>query len=163
MDATLFEALTGPLAQAGQIQANRRQMQLQEMQLAQQRRNQELAQLQRQEQYQGQLNTIVQAAQQDLYTKNNFSRQKDVDDFRNWHNTMSGWGDIQEVLRQHGSVDNARLYGNLDYLLEEYKAKLKDNPVSRRVNKNKAGLELYHSYALDKDGNDKFLTGGSRE
>tara|TARA_Y100000593_G_scaffold92972_1_gene186215 strand:- start:2602 stop:4665 length:2064 start_codon:yes stop_codon:yes gene_type:complete len=163
MDATLFEALTGPLAQAGQIQANRRQMQLQEMQLAQQRRNQELAQLQRQEQYQGQLNTIVQAAQQDLYTKNNFSRQKDVDDFRNWHNTMSGWGDIQEVLRQHGSIDNARLYGNLDYLIAEYRAKLTDNPISRRVNKNKASLELFHSYALDKDGNDKLLTEGSKE
>lgn len=38
---------------------------------------------------------------------------------------MSGWADIQEVLRVHGSVDNARLYGNLTYLLEQYKSKLK--------------------------------------
>ena len=163
VDYGFFEALTGPMKAAGQIQAQRDQRKLQEFQLMQQQRQMELAQLDKQKALQSQLNTATEAAKMDLYTKNNFSRQKDIDDFRNWHNSMSGWGDIQEVLRQQGSVDNARLYGNLDYLLEEYKAKLKDNPVSRRVNKNKAGLELYHSYALDKDGNDKFLTSGSRE
>ena len=163
IDYGFFEALTGPMQAAGQIQAQRDQRKMQQHQMMQQQRQMELQQLERQKALQSQLNTATEAAKMDLYTKNNFSRQKDIDDFRNWHNTMSGWGDIQEILRQHGSVDNARLYGNLDYLLEEYKAKLKDNPVSRRVNKNKAGLELYHSYALDKDGNNKFLTGGSKE
>ena len=163
VDYGFFEALTGPMQAAGQIQAQRDQRKLQEFQVMQQQRQMELQQLDKQKALQSQLNSATEAARIDLYTKNNFSRQKDMDDFRNWHNTMSGWEDIQAVLKKHGSVDNARLYGNLDYLLEEYKAKLKDNPVSRRVNKNKAGLELYHSYALDKDGNNKFLTGGSRE
>ena len=163
VDYGFFEALTGPMQAAGQIQAQRDQRKMQEFQMMQQQRQMELQQLEKQKGIQNMLARSQEAAKMDLYTKNNFHRQKDIDDFRNWHNTMSGWGDIQEVLRQHGSVDNARLYGNLDYLLEEYKAKLKDNPVSRRVNKNKASLELYHSYALDKDGNDKFLTEGSKE
>jgi len=162
VDYGFFEALTGPMQAAGQIQAQRDQRKMQEFQIMQQQRQMELQQLDKQKALQSQLNTATEAAKMDLYTKNNFSRQKDIDDFRNWHNTMSGWGDIQEVLRQQGSVDNARLYGNLDYLLEEYKAKLKDNPISRRVNKNKASLELFHSYHQDKDGNAKLLTEGSK-
>ena len=137
VDYGFFEALTGPMKAAGQIQAQRDQQKMQQFQMMQQQRQIELAQLEKQKGIQDMLTQSQEAAKMDLYTKNNFSRQKDIDDFRNWHNTMSGWGDIQEILRQHGSVDNARLYGNLDYLLEEYKAKLKDNPVSRRVNKNK--------------------------
>jgi len=163
VDFAFFEALTGPMQAAGQIQAQRDQRKQQEFQVMQQQRQMELTQLDKQKGLQDMLSSATEAAKMDLYTKTNFSRQKDIDDFRNWHNTMSGWGDIQEVLRQQGSVDNARLYGNLDYLLEEYKAKLKNNPISRRVNKNKASLELYHAYALDKDGNNKFLTSGSRE
>lgn len=163
LDYGFFEALTGPMQAAGNIQAQRDAQAMQQQQLAQQQRNMELAQLDKNKATQGQLTKATEAAADDLYTKNNFSRQKDIDDFRNWHNTMSGWGDIQEVLRTHGSVDNARLYGNLDYLIQEYKAKISDNPVSRRVNKNKAGLELYHSYALDKDGNAQFLTKGSNQ
>ena len=133
VDYGFFEALTGPMQAAGQIQAQRDQRKMQEFQIAQQQRQMELAQLDKQKALQSQLNTATEAAKMDLYTKNNFSRQKDIDDFRDWHNTMSGWSDIQEVLRTHGSVDNAKLYGNLNYLIEEYKAKLKDNPISRRV------------------------------
>tara|TARA_R100000655_G_scaffold77245_4_gene116324 strand:- start:8492 stop:10540 length:2049 start_codon:yes stop_codon:yes gene_type:complete len=163
VDNYFFQALTGPMQQAGAIQAQREQRKLQEYQLMQQQRQLELQQLDKQKQIQSQVNTATEAARMDLYTKNNFARQKDIDDFRDWHNTMSGWSDIQAVLREHGSVDNARLYGNLDYLLEEYKGKLKTNPISMRTNKNKASLELYHAYALDKDGNGKFLTGRSKE
>ena len=163
VDYGFFEALTGPRKAAGQIQAQRDQQKMQQFQMMQQQRQIELAQLEKQKGIQDMLTQSQEAAKMDLYTKTNFHRQKDIDDFRDWHNTMSGWADIQEILRQHGSVDNARLYGNLDYLLEEYKAKLKDNPVSRRVNKNKASLELYHSYALDKDGNAKFITKGSND
>ena len=162
-DYGFFEALTGPIQMAGNIQAQRDAQAMQQQQLAQQQRNMELAQLDKNKAMQKQLTISTEAAAADLYTKNNFSRQKDIDDFRDWHNTMSGWSDIQEVLRTHGSVDNARLYGNLDYLIEEYKAKIADNPISRRVNKNKAGLELYHSYATDPEGNGKLLTKGSKE
>ena len=163
LDYGFFEALTGPIQAAGQIQQQRDALALQQQQQAQQQRAMELQALNKNQAMQAQLTQSTNAAAADLYTKNNFSRQKDIDDFRDWHNTMSGWSDIQEVLRTHGSVDNAKLYGNLNYLIEEYKAKLKDNPISRRVNKNKASLELYHSYALDKDGNAQFLTKGSNQ
>ena len=161
LDYGFFEALTGPMQSAGAIQQNRDTQRMNELRLVQQQRQMELTQLDKQAQQQEMLNKSTQAALNDLYTKNKFARPKDLDDFRNWHETMSGWGDIQNILREHGSVDNARLYGNLDYLLQEYKANLKNNPVSQRVNKNKTSLELYHSSALDKGGNDKFVTRGA--
>ncbi len=163
MDYALFKALTGPMANAGLIQQQREQNQMRQLQMQQQQRQMELQQADKQKAIQNQLIEASKAAQSDLYTKNNFSRQKDVDDFRNWHNELSGWGDIQNLLREHGSVDNARLYGNLDYLLAEYQHKLQSNPVSRRVNKNKASLERFHAYALDTEGNAQFLTQGSRD
>ena len=163
MDYALFEALSGPLANAGLIQQQREQQQLQQLQIQERQRQLELQQLDKQQRIQSDLNRFANAAQKDLYTKTNFSRQKDLDDFRDWHNELSGWTDIQNVLREQGSIDNARLYGNLDYLLEEYRARVQNNPISRRVNKNKAALELYHSYALDNEGNAKFLTQGSKQ
>ena len=162
LDYGFFEALTGPIQAAGQIQQQRDALALQQQLLAQQQQAMQLQALNRNQAMQAQLTKATEAAAADLYTKNNFARQKDIDDFRDWHNTLSGWSEIQEVLRTHGSVDNARLYGNLDYLIQEYKAKIADNPISRRVNKNKAALELYHSYALDVDGNAQFLTEGSK-
>jgi len=161
VDYGFFKALTGPMKEAGAIQANRDAQAMQKMQFEQQQKQQELQSLDRQKQQQQQLNAATQQALSDIYTTNNFARKKDVDDFTDWHNSDSGWNGIQEVLRQHGSIDNARLYGNLDYLLEDYKAGLKDNPVSQRTKKNKASLELYHSLALD-NKNSQFLTGGAR-
>ena len=163
VDYGFFEALTGPMQSAGAIQQSRDKQKMQELQLLQQQRQMELNQLNKQAGQQEMLNKATSAALNDLYTKNKFARQKDLDDFRNWHTDMSGWSDIQNVLREHGSVDNARLYGNLDYLMQEYKANLKNNPISQKVNKNKAALELYHSYALDKEGNNKFITRGANQ
>jgi len=157
-DYGFFEALTGPMQAAGDIQGQREKRKMQQMQLMQQQRQMDLQEVERKKAMQSQLSSAQQDAQQLLYTKNNFSRNKDIDDFRNWHKDLSGWADIQEVLRNHGSVANAQISGNLDYLVAEYKAKLKDNPISQRVNKNKASLELYKSYQLDEGGNDKFLT-----
>ena len=162
IDYGFFDALTGPMKAAGQIQQNRDAVALQKMQQEQQIKNQRLQELNRQQAQQNMLKSSETNALNDLYTKNKFARQKDTDDFKDWWGTDSGWGDIQEILRQHGSVDNARLNGNLDYYLEEYKAKLQDNPISRRTNKNKASLELFHSFYDDKDGNDKFITEGSK-
>ena len=163
MDYALFKALTGPLANAGLIQQQREQNQMRQLQMQQQQQQIQLQQANKNKALQDMLIEASKAAQNDLYTKNNFSRQKDIDDFRNWHNELSGWSDIQGVLRQYGSVDNARLYGNLDYLLAEYQHRIQNNPISKRVNKNKASLERFHAYALDKDGNAQFLTKGSKE
>ena len=90
-DYEFFEALTGPIQMAGNIQAQRDAQAMQQQQLAQQQRNMELAQLDKNKAMQKQLTISTEAAAIDLYTKNNFSRQKDIDDFRDWHNTMSGW------------------------------------------------------------------------
>lgn len=68
---------------------------MQQLQLLQQQRNMELQQLDKQKQQQQQLNVATNAAMQDLFTKNNFSRQKDIDDFRSWHATSSGWEEIK--------------------------------------------------------------------
>ena len=163
IDYGFFEALTGPMQTSGAIQQGRDRQRMQELQLLQQQRQMELAQLNKQAGQQQMINTSVQAALNDIYDKNKFKRQKDLDDFKNWHTTMSGWGDIQNILREHGSVDNARLYGNLDYLLQEYMANVKNNPISQRVNKNKTSLELYHVNSLDKDGGGKFITRGAHQ
>ena len=40
--------------------------------------------------------------------------------------------------------------------MQEYYANLTDNPVSRRANKNKTALELYHSFDLDKAEDGRF-------
>ena len=124
MDYALYQALTGPMANAGLIQQQRDANAMRQMQFQQQQQNQQLQQANRQNAMQEDLINAAKLAQKDLYTKNNFSRQKDIDDFVSWHEELSGWGDIQNVLRTHGSVDNARLYGNLDYLVAEYKNKL---------------------------------------
>lgn len=162
IDYGFFEALTGPMTAAGDIHNNRQQRILQKQQQEQQIRNMQLQELDRAQAKQQMLNTATDNALKDLYTANNFARQKDIDDFTNWHRDLSGWGNIQDVLTEYGSVTNARIYGNLDYLLEEYKANLKNNPVSRRAKKNKAALELYHSNAMDKK-NAQFVTSGARE
>ncbi len=159
IDYGFFDALTGPMKAAGDIQANRDARALQQMQQEQQIKNQQLQELNRDQAYQQQLSASTDKALQDIYTDNGFARKKDVDDFTNWHTDLSGWKSIQDVLRQHGSIDNARLYGNLDYLMQEYKAKLKDNPVSRRINQNKVSLEAYHKHALDPK-NKQFITSG---
>ena len=91
IDYGFFEALTGPIQAAGQIQQQRDALALQQQQQAQQQRAMELQALNKNQAMQAQLTQSTNAAAADLYTKNNFSRQKDIDDFRDWHNTMSGW------------------------------------------------------------------------
>jgi len=159
IDYGFFDALTGPMKAAGDIQANRDARAMQQMQQQQQIKNQQLQEQNRDQAYQQQLSAATDQALKDIYTDNGFARQKDVDDFKNWHTDLSGWKSIQGVLRQHGSIDNARLNGNLDYLMQEYKANLKDNPVSRRIKQNKASLEKYHAAALDPK-NQQFITSG---
>ena len=159
LDYGFFNALTGPMKAAGDIQANRDARAMQRMQQEQQIKNQQLQELNRDQAYQQQLSAATNKALQDIYTDNGFARQKDIDDFKNWHTELSGWKNIQDVLREHGSIDNARLNGNLDYLMAEYKANLTDNPISNRIKQNKDALEKYHAAALDAK-NKQFITSG---
>lgn len=162
LDYGFFDALTGPMKAAGDIQANRDARAMQQMQQEQQIKNQQLQELNRDQAYQQQLSAATDKALQDIHTDNGFARKKDIDDFTNWHTDLSGWQSIQGVLREHGSIDNARLNGNLDYLMAEYKAKLKDNPISNRIKQNKASLEKYHVAALDSK-NQQFITQGQSD
>ena len=147
VDYGFFKALTGPMQQAGNIQANRDAKAMQQMQLEQQQKQQQLQELDRQKNQQSMFDSSEQAAINDLYTKNGFKRQKDVDDLMDWQKNSSGWSDIQAILQQHGSIDNARIYGNLDYYISEYKSSLANNPISIRAKKNKAALEQFHLIA----------------
>ena len=162
IDYGFFEALTGPMKTTGAIQDNRDKQKMQQLQLLQQQRNMELQQLDKQKQQQAELNQYTTAALKDLYTKDHFARKKDIDDYRDWHGTSSGWEEIKNIISEAGSLDNARLNYNLDYHMQEYYANLTDNPVSRRANKNKTALELYHSFDLDKVKNSKLITSGAR-
>ena len=73
VDYGFFEALTGPLKAAGQIQAQRDQQKMQQFQMMQQQRQIELAQLEKQKGIQDMLTQSQEAAKMDLYTKSNFS------------------------------------------------------------------------------------------
>ena len=150
LDFGYWSALTGPMQTAGQRQQNRDAQQLQAMQLMQQMKQMQLKNLENDAAIQSQANTIHAAAMNTLMTKDKkFRRQKDVEDFKNWQRDLSGWSDIQDLLRQYGSVENARLHGNLDYVLQEYKHNVENNPISQRVQKNMAALELYQAGILD--------------
>ena len=158
IDYGFFNALTGPMQQAGNIQANRDAKAMQQMQLEQQQKQQQLRELDRQKNQQSMFSQAEQLAIQDLYTKDGFKRQKDVEDLVNWQTNSSGWSDIQGILKQHGSIDNARIYGNLDYYIAE--SNLANNPISIRAKNNKASLEQYHLMAAD-PANKHLITGGS--
>ena len=161
LDFGYWSALTGPMQTAGQRAQNRDAQQLQTMQLMQQMKQIQLKNLENTKGLQEQVNASHTAAMKALYTKDQkFRRQKDVEDFKDWQRDMSGWGDIQALLRQYGSVENARLHGNLDYVLQEYKNNIQNNPISQRVNKNKAAVELYYSGVLDEGKGKGGIAGG---
>jgi len=150
LDFGYWSALTGPMQTAGQRAQNRDAEQLQAMQIMQQMKQMQLKNLENTKGLQDQTNTIHADAMSTLYTKDKkFRRQKDVEDFKDWQRDLSGWGDIQALLRQYGSVENARLHGNLDYVLQEYKNNVQNNPISQRVSKNQAAIKLYYDGVLD--------------
>tara|TARA_R110002020_G_scaffold475793_1_gene712343 strand:+ start:3646 stop:5775 length:2130 start_codon:yes stop_codon:yes gene_type:complete len=152
LDFGYWSALTGPMQTAGQRAQNRDAQNLQAMQLMQQMKQIQLKNLENDKALQSQVNTIHADAMNTLYTKDKkFRRQKDVEDFKDWQKDLSGWGDIQALLRQYGSVENARLHGNLDYVIQEYKHNVETNPISQRVQKNLAAVKLYRGGVLDEN------------
>ena len=171
LDYGLFEALTGPMQAAGNIQSNRDAQRLQQLQLQEQETQLQLREQDRQQQLQSQLNLSNQAAKDAIFTKNKYRRQIDSDDYSAWHKQYSGWSDIESILKQYDNVPNARLHGGLDEALAKYKQRVqtpdadpeKGNPILHRVNQNFASIEQYQKYALDKDGYAKFLTSNSHK
>jgi hypothetical protein len=127
---------------AKQIKAMQQEMQMQQMQ---QKQSQDMAALQQQ------INIAEESAKGILYMNKNFARNKDVDDFENWHKTSSIYPKIKETLRKYGSVAKAKAYGDLDLMIEQYRQEIQDNPISKRANQNMNSLTAYQNLALTDD------------
>ena len=121
---------------------------MKEMQMMQMLQQQQSQKLQQQQTMQQQIDMA--SALTDQLLKSSFGRQKDIDDMKKWHAEESGWGDIKNIIQQYnGDYGQARLYGNLDYYMNQYKHKINNpnidptqgNPILARVQKNKASLE----------------------
>jgi len=139
---------------------------LQYMQMLQQQQTQRI----------NQQNAIQQQIQQaeDTATQilnSSFGRQKDVDDMKKWHAEHSGWGDIKNIIQQYnGDYTQARLYGNLDYYINQYKMNInnpdddptKGNPILRRVTNNKANLTNFTAAAQNPE-TQKLIMSGDHE
>ena len=168
LDFGYYSSLLGPLQTANQLQNTRMQQEMQAMQLLQNVQRQKLAETKERNAVQQFINQAQTTADDVLFVKQqvgdenrsvNFRRQKDVDDFYDWHASQSGWNEIQDVIRKYGSVSNARAYGNLDYYMQEYKSNLQGNPVSQRVNKVRPDLERYILSSQDPE-DAQFVTKG---
>jgi len=168
LDFGYYSSLLGPLQTANQLQNTRMQQEMQAMQLLQNVQRQKLAETKERNAVQQFINQAQTTADDILFVKQqigderrsvNFRRQKDVDDFYDWHASESGWNEIQDVIRKYGSVSNARAYGNLDYYMQEYKNNLQGNPVSQRINKVRPDLERYILSSQDPE-DAQFVTRG---
>jgi hypothetical protein len=169
-DWGLFKALTGPMQASNTIQQGRDAEKLQQLQLQEQQYRLQLAEEERQNTLRSQLDAVTKAAHDAIYKNNNqFRRDKDATDYSKWHQEYSGWSDIEQILKQYNNIPNARMHGKLDEALAVYKQRVqtasqdptKGNPVLYRAQQNFKALEQYKNYALDKNGNAKFLTSNS--
>jgi len=154
---------------------------MKEMQLMQMIQTQQAQRIDQQNKIQLELDNASASATQIL--NSSFGRQKDVDDMKKWHAEHSGWGDIKNVIQQYnGDYTQARLYGNLDYYINQYKMNInnpdadptKGNPILRRVADNKSNLTNFIAAAQntetsalimpgDKDRYDAFIAGETDE
>ena len=167
MDFSYWSALTPPMASAGEIQQRRNAEMLQAMQLVQQQQNLQLKQANDAKQIQTEINVAQQATRDALYKNSQLRRQKDIDDHRNWHDEFSGWNDIQNVLKEAGSIQNARTNYNLDYLISEYKHKVntpssdpsQGNPILDRLKINEAAITAYNTQFNSAESIGKIMNG----
>jgi len=165
-DFGYYSALLGPLKTAGNLGQQRQRNELQAFQLLNTVRNQQIQNFKINEAYQKQLLDAEQAAKSTLFTevgqgqnKFTYGRKKDVDDFRAWMQENSSFEDIKNVLREYnGNVMNAKLYGNLDHYMAQYKQQLQNNPIQQRTQKNLQNLKSFYKHALDVNGNARLLT-----
>ncbi len=165
-DFGYYSALLGPLKTAGNLGQQRQRNELQAFQLLNTVRNQQIQNYKINESYQKQLLNAEQAAKSTLFTevgqgqnKFTYGRKKDVDDFKAWMQENSSFEDIKNVLKEYnGNVMNAKLYGNLDHYMVQYKQQLQNNPIQQRTQKNLQNLKSFYKHALDVNGNAKLLT-----
>ena len=166
-DFGYYSALLGPLKTAGNLGQQRQRNELQAFQLLNTVRNQQIQNFKINQAFQNQLNTAEEAARKTLFAsvgegENNkftYGRKKDIDDFKAWMHENSSFEDIKNILKEYnGNVMNAKLYGNLDHYMAQYKQQLQNNPIQQRTQKNLQNLKSFYKHALDKDGNARLLT-----
>ena len=166
-DFGYYSALLGPLKTAGNLGQQRQRNELQAFQLLNTVRNQQIQNFKTNQAFQNQLNTAEEAAKKTLFAsvgegENNkftYGRKKDIDDFKAWMHENSSFEDIKNILKKYnGNVMNAKLYGNLDHYMAQYKQQLQNNPIQQRTQKNLQNLKSFYKHALDKDGNARLLT-----
>ena len=170
VDYGLFQALTGPMQASNAIQQDRDAQRLKKLQLEEQEYQLQAKEIDRQNALQKQIDLFAAAANKAVFSNGTFKRQKDVDDYTAWHEEHSGWKDIQQILKQYGTVANAYKDGRLAQALAVYKQRMqtasddptKGNPVYKRAMDNLKNISQYKKYALD-DGYAKFLTAKSHE
>ena len=93
VDYGFFNALTGPLQSANNIQQNRDAERVRQLQLQQQEFQLQQAESLRQEELQKQLNLASQDAHNEIFVNNAFKREKDAVDYQKWYQNYSGFGD----------------------------------------------------------------------
>ena len=166
LDYAFFEAMTGPLAAANNIQQNRDAQKIQQAQIQEQQLQIQQNEQKRRDAIQGQINLISQAATDEIFKNKTFARQKDADDYSAWFENFSGYRDIEAILKQYGSTSQAMQDPKLKEALDIYKQKVttpsedptQGNPILFRAINNHPHMENYLKYALDKDGNAKVIT-----
>ena len=139
---------------------------MREIQMLQMLQTQQAQRIDQQNKIQQELDNAALSATQLL--NSSFGRQKDIDDMKKWHSEHSGWQDIKNVIQQYnGDYTQARLYGNLDYYINQYKMNINNphadptqgNPILRRVANNKANLTNFIAAQQNAETKDLLMPG----
>jgi len=144
-----YNAFLGDTSTAGSFAEDRRARQLKAMQQEMQMQQMQEKQASEMAGLQSQLNTAEEAAKKLIYDNKNFVRSKDIDDLSNWQKTESIYPEIKATLKKYGSVSKARMYGDLDLKIAQYKQEIESNPITIRANNNLTALTKFKSVMLD--------------
>jgi len=166
IDYGFWSSLSTGYQSAQDRRATRDAQSMKELQYMQMLQQQQAQRIDQQNKIQLELDNASAAAETLLH--NSFGRQKDVDDMKKWHKDHSGWSDIKNVIEQYnGDYTQARLYGNLDYYIHQYKMNInnpdsdptKGNPILQRVANNKANLTNYIAAVQSKESQGLVMPG----
>ena len=169
LDYGYWSALSTGYKSAQDRRAARDADMMKQLQYLQMMEKQEADNLNQKNLIQQQLSTA--SAYTDKILKNTFGRKKDIDDMKAWHAEHSGWNEIKEIIQRfNGDYSQARLYGNLDYYIDQYKQKinnpnedpLQGNPILLRAEQNKANLEKFVLAAGSDEDKSRIMPGDSR-
>lgn len=155
LDYGYWNAMTGLVQNAGNRDQKRQQENtaiLQHVQFTQGLENQKLQQSQA---FQKQLMIAQQATAEVMRGK--FINETQTTRLKEWHKSLPEWNSIKDILTEHGSIQKARLYGDLDAHLLAYSDRIntaspdpeEGNPVLFEVQKAQPELTKFHTLFMD--------------